>query len=74
METRVLQSKVKELEGIHHRTGTPRVWRQLEAARKQLAGLDLDRAEFSLLHLKHLYYLSGNKSVGSWLLNCMPNA
>lgn len=52
-----LQHQVPELEHIRHRTGAPRVWRQLEAVGKQLAGLDLDSVEYSILHLKHTFYV-----------------
>ncbi|KAJ1127117.1 hypothetical protein NDU88_005521 [Pleurodeles waltl] len=41
--------------------GVPRVWRQLAATQKQPAHLDLHRAEYSILHLKHTFYVGGNK-------------
>ncbi|KAJ1184297.1 hypothetical protein NDU88_001105 [Pleurodeles waltl] len=34
----------------------PRVWRQRTAARLQLAEIDLDRAEYAALRLRHSYY------------------
>lgn len=57
-----LTAQVTELERVHSRTGAPRIWRQLKAARAQLASLDLDRAEFAALKLKHTYYVGGDKT------------
>ncbi|KAJ1113856.1 hypothetical protein NDU88_002097 [Pleurodeles waltl] len=48
------------------KTHKPRFWRQLEAAHKQLAGLDQDREEYALLELRHSFYVVGNCT--GWLL------
>ncbi|KAJ1101147.1 hypothetical protein NDU88_006219 [Pleurodeles waltl] len=63
-----LQAQAQELEHIHHHTGASRVWRQLEATRKQLAGLDMDRVEYSLRRPKHLFYIVDDKN-GLFLAN-----
>lgn len=55
-----LTHQTQELERIHQRTGAPRVWRQLEAMRSQLAALDLDRAEYAALRLCHNFYTGGD--------------
>ncbi|KAJ1200555.1 hypothetical protein NDU88_004378 [Pleurodeles waltl] len=44
-----------------HEDGGPRVWRQLSAAQLQLAGLYLDRAEYTGLRLRHSSYVGGNR-------------
>lgn len=56
-----LEKEVGELEAVHKRTGAPRVWRALESRRRLLKHLDLDRAEHTLLRLRHKFYLSGDK-------------
>lgn len=63
-----LTAQVQELERVHSRTSAPRIWRQLKSARAQLAQLDLDRAEYAAVCLKHAYYVGGNRT-GRMLAN-----
>lgn len=56
-----LTQQVTELEHIHHRTGAPRIWRQLRIALQHLAALDQDRAENAALRLRHAFYTGGDK-------------
>lgn len=56
-----LSQQVKTLELSHQHTGAPRIWRKLMSARTQLNALDLDRAEYAALRLRHSYYVGGDR-------------
>lgn len=58
---KAVEQEVEELEKIHKRTGAPRIWRDLEARRRILKHLDLDRAEHALLRLRHKFYIGRDK-------------
>ncbi|KAJ1153518.1 hypothetical protein NDU88_006277 [Pleurodeles waltl] len=59
---------VRDLKHIHHCKEAPRVWRQLEAERKQLAGLDTNQEECAVVRLCHSFYV-GEDTCGRLLEN-----
>ncbi|KAJ1195476.1 hypothetical protein NDU88_004756 [Pleurodeles waltl] len=61
-----MTKQVLDLEQIHKCTGAPGIWRRLEAACTQLAGLDQDRAEYAPLRMHHSFYVGGKRMC--WLL------
>ncbi|KAJ1213995.1 hypothetical protein NDU88_001623 [Pleurodeles waltl] len=57
-----LEKELIDLETVHKRTGTQKMWRELERMRLLLKCLDQDRAEYAILRLKHKFYLNNNLS------------